>query len=139
GPADTSEDRCVAGDRQYLAGHVEDDLVGIPVGHHAAEAAAAGHAEAAGVVEDDQVDAARLGTLGAEAGTGAAADNGPPGGNLGAETLQTLLAGEQTHGSWSSRGSPSASGACGRPRNPADFSPAVPPPPRPPRVTNGLA
>ena len=52
-------------DRQHLAGHVHDDLVGVAVGHHAAEAAAAGHAEAAGVVDDDQVDAAGLGALGA--------------------------------------------------------------------------
>ena len=34
-------------DRQHLAGHVHDDLVGVAVGHHAAEAAAAGHAKPA--------------------------------------------------------------------------------------------
>jgi hypothetical protein len=35
----------VLDDRQDLAGHVHDDGVGIAVGHHAGEGAAAGHAE----------------------------------------------------------------------------------------------
>src|SRR5262249_12007042 len=95
--ADASEDRRAAGDRQYLAGHVEDNLVGVAVRHHAAETAAAGHAEPARVVDDDRVDPAGLGALGAEAGAGAAADDRPAGGNLGAKTLQALHAGEQAH------------------------------------------
>ena len=54
----------VADDRQHLAGHVHDDRVGVAVGHHAGQRPAAGHAEAARVVDDDQVDAAGLGALG---------------------------------------------------------------------------
>src|SRR5579884_1674640 len=53
--ADASEHRRVAHNRQYLAGHVQDNLVGIAVRHHAAEAAAAGHAETTRVVNDDQI------------------------------------------------------------------------------------
>ena len=65
-------------DGQDFAGHVHDDLVGVAVGHHAAQVAAARHAETAGVVNDDQVDAARLGAVGGDAGAGAAADDGLP-------------------------------------------------------------
>ena len=53
----------VADDRQHFAGHVHDNLVGIAVRHHAAEAAAPGHAEATGVVNDEQINAAGLGAL----------------------------------------------------------------------------
>ena len=63
GAADAREHRRVAHDRQHLARHVDDDGVGVAVGQEAGEAAAAGHAEAAGVVDDDQVDAAALGEL----------------------------------------------------------------------------
>ena len=62
-------------DRQHLARHVDDDGVGVAVGHQPGEAAAAGHAEAARVVDDDQVDAAALGELGRDAGPGAGADD----------------------------------------------------------------
>ena len=62
-------------DGQHLAGHVHDDRVGVAVGHQPGQRAAAGHAEAAGVVDDDQVDAAGLGALGREAGAGAGADD----------------------------------------------------------------
>ena len=62
-------------DRQHFAGHVDDDLVGVAIGHHAAEAAAARHAKPARVVDDDEIDAAGLGALGADAGAGAAADD----------------------------------------------------------------
>ena len=47
-------------DRNHLAGHVEHDGVGVAVGHHAGERAAAGHAEPARVVNHQQIDAARF-------------------------------------------------------------------------------
>ena len=50
-------------DRQHLAGHVHDDRVGVAVRHQTGERAAAGHPEAAGVVDDDEVGAAGLGAL----------------------------------------------------------------------------
>ena len=37
GAADAGEDRRLLDDRQHLAGHVHDDLVGVAVGHHAGE------------------------------------------------------------------------------------------------------
>ena len=45
---------------QHLAGHFLDDRVGIAVGHQARHRAPSGHAEPAGVVDDDQVDPAGL-------------------------------------------------------------------------------
>ena len=62
-------------DRQHLLRHVLDDRVGVAVGQQAGEAAAPGHPVAAGVVDDDQVDAAALGELGRDAGAGAGADD----------------------------------------------------------------
>ena len=64
GPADAGEDRRVAHDRQHLAGHLHDDRVGVAVRHQPGERAAPGHPVAAGVVDHDQVDAARLVALG---------------------------------------------------------------------------
>src|SRR5437660_1458117 len=61
-------------------------------------ATAAGHAETTRVVNDDQVDAAGLGALGADAGAGAAAYDRFAGRHLGTKTLQTLVAGEKAHG-----------------------------------------
>ena len=61
---------------KHLAGHLDDDAVGVAVGHQAGERAAPGHAVAPGVVDDDEVGAARLGALGGDAGAGAAADDG---------------------------------------------------------------
>ena len=93
GAANAGQDRRVLDDRQHLAGHVHDDLVGVAVGHHAAEAAAAGHAKPARVVDDDQVDAAGLGALGADAGAGPAADDRLAGRDLGTQTLQDIARG----------------------------------------------
>ena len=75
GAADAGQHRRVPHDRQHLARHVHDDRVGVAVGHHPRERSAAGHAVAARVVDDDQVDAARLGALGREAGARARADH----------------------------------------------------------------
>ena len=63
-------------DRQHLARHVDHDLVGVAVGEQAGERAAARHAVAAGVVNDDEVDAACLLAFRGQPGAGAAADDG---------------------------------------------------------------
>src|SRR5579884_1344269 len=96
-PTDAGQHWRVLHDRQDLTGHVHDDAIGIPIGHHAAQAAPAGHAEAAGVIDDDQVDTACLGTLGTDAGAGAAADDRLARGHLTAEPLKTLVAREKAH------------------------------------------
>src|SRR5205814_216650 len=83
--ADAGQDRRVVNNRQDFASHVHDDLVSVAVGHHATEAAAAGHTEPAGIVDDDQVNAAGFSTLGADARTGAAADDRLAGGDLSTE------------------------------------------------------
>src|SRR5439155_24031761 len=54
GAADAGEHGGVLDDRQYLAGHIHDNLIGVAIRHHAAEAAAAGHAKAPGDVDDDR-------------------------------------------------------------------------------------
>ena len=62
-------------DRQHLARHVDDDRVRVAVRQQPGERAAAAHPVAAGVVDDDQVGAARLGELRGEARAGAGADD----------------------------------------------------------------
>ena len=75
GAVDAGEHRRVLDHRQHLARHLLDDLVGVAVGEQARRRAAPGHAVAAGIVDDDQVDAAGLLALRREAGAGAAADD----------------------------------------------------------------
>ena len=75
GAVDAGEHRRVLDHRQHLLRHVDDDLVGVAVGEQARRRAAAGHAVAAGIVDDDEVDAAGLLALGGKAGAGAAADD----------------------------------------------------------------
>ena len=72
---DAGEHRRLLHDRQHLVGHLLDDLIGVAVGEEARRAAAPGHAIAAGVVDDEQVDAAGLFALGRQARAGAAADD----------------------------------------------------------------
>ena len=55
--------------------HLLDDLVGVAIGEQARRRAAPGHAVAAGIVDDDEVDAAGFLAFGREAGAGAAADD----------------------------------------------------------------
>ena len=62
-----------------------------PYGIRPDERAAAAHAEAARVVDDDQVGAAGLRQLRREAGAGAGADDRAAGGDLGAEPRECLL------------------------------------------------
>src|SRR5205807_1608779 len=101
--AHAGQHRGVFDDGKHLAGHVHDDLVGIAIGHHAAEAAAPGHAEAARIVNDDQVNAAGLGALGADARARATTDNRFARRHLIPQSLQTLFAREETHGYLSER------------------------------------
>src|SRR5690606_13237918 len=58
GAADACEDWRVLDDGNHLAGHVHHNGVGVAVRHHAAQRAAASHAKAAAVVDDQEVDAA---------------------------------------------------------------------------------
>jgi hypothetical protein len=46
--------------RQHLARHLHHDLIGVAIGEDAGERAPARHAVAAGIVDDDEVDAAFL-------------------------------------------------------------------------------
>ena len=92
GPADAREHRRVLDDGQDLAGHLHDDRVGVAVGHQPGQAPPAGHPEPARVVDDDQVDPARLGALGAQARPGAAADDRRARGDLPPERVENLAA-----------------------------------------------
>ena len=78
GAADAREHRRLPHDRQHLARHVDDDRVRVAVRHQPGERAAAAHAVAAAVVDDDQVGAAGLGELRREARAGAGADDRRP-------------------------------------------------------------
>ena len=62
-------------DRQHLARHLDHDRVGVAIGQQAGERAAAGHAIAAGIVDDDEIDAAGLLAFGGKARARAAADD----------------------------------------------------------------
>src|SRR6185436_11100206 len=61
GAAHSREHGSMTDNPQDLARHFHRDRVGIAIGHHARQGATAGHAEAAGVVDHNQVDAAGLG------------------------------------------------------------------------------
>ena len=104
GAVDAGEHRRVLDHRQHLVRHLADDLVGVAVGEQAGERAAPGHAVAARVVDDDEVDAAGLLALGRQARAGAAADQRPAGGDLGAEALEQRLSSDAGHGERSSVG-----------------------------------
>ena len=93
GPVDAGEDRCLLDDREHLVGHLLDDLVGVPVREETRGASAAGHPVAPRVVDDQQVDAARLLAHGGEPGAGAAADDRLAARDLLAESLQNALPG----------------------------------------------
>ena len=93
GAADAREHRRLAHDRQHLAGHVDDDRVRVAVGQQPGERAAARHPVAAGVVDDDQVAAARLGALGGQARARAGADDRLARLDLRAQPGERLVAG----------------------------------------------
>src|ERR1019366_2060214 len=71
-------------DRQHLGPHLLHDRVGVAVGHQAGQRTAPRHPVAPGVVDDDEVGAARLGHLGRDSGARTAADDG-----LARSTLRT--------------------------------------------------
>ncbi|MHC2653915.1 hypothetical protein ACVMHY_006494 [Bradyrhizobium barranii subsp. barranii] len=73
---DASEHWRFGHDGQYFAGHLQHDGVGVAISHQSCERAAAGHAIAAGIVDDDEIDATGFLALGRQAGAGAAADDG---------------------------------------------------------------
>ena len=75
GAVDAGEHRRALDDRQHLARHLDDDRVGVAIGQQPGERASAGHAVAAGIVDDDEVDAARFLAFGREARARAAADD----------------------------------------------------------------
>ena len=89
----------VLDDRQDLAGHVHDDGVRVAVGHEACRAAPARHAVAPGIVNDDEIDAAPLGELGGNTGSGAGAYDRFACRHLIAKALQALLVWNEWHGS----------------------------------------
>ena len=90
---DAGEDRRVFHDREDLVGHLLDDLIGIPVREEARRTSPAGHAVAARVVDDEQIDAARLFALRGEARACAAADDRFAARDLLAESFQNALPG----------------------------------------------
>ena len=75
GPVDAGKHRRLGDDGEHFASHLQHDRVGITIRHQAGERAAASHTVAAGVVDDDQVDAACLFAFGGQAGAGAAAND----------------------------------------------------------------
>ena len=88
GTVDAGEHRRPCDDREHFTGHLHDDGVGVAIGHHAGERAAPGHAIAAGIVDDDQVDAAGFLAFGGKASAGAAANDRFAFGGHGAKLLQ---------------------------------------------------
>ena len=80
---------------QAAHGRVHPVQTAIPGAH--GQRAAAGHAVAAGVVDDHEVGAAGLGHLGRDAGAGAAADDRPAGLDLRPEAPGDLGAGDERH------------------------------------------
>ena len=76
GGVDAADDGDFFDDGQHLVfADLHRDGVGVAVGHHAGRGAVASHAEAAGVVDDDQVGAAAFDELGADARAGAGGDD----------------------------------------------------------------
>ena len=106
GAVDAGENRRVLDDRQHFLRHVPHDLVGVAVGEHASERASPRHAVAAGIVDDDEVDAARLLAFGGKARSRAAADNGPARLFHRLELSQNRLALESRHQALLSRRGP---------------------------------
>ena len=72
GAVDPGQHGRVAHHRQHLARHLDDDLIGIAIGEHPRQRSAPRHSVAARIVDDDEVDPARLLAFGGEAGAGAA-------------------------------------------------------------------
>ncbi|MGY4331716.1 hypothetical protein ACVWWG_006133 [Bradyrhizobium sp. LB7.2] len=84
-------------DGQHFAGHFQHDGVGVAVSHQSRERAAAGHAVATGIVDDDEVDTAGLLAFGRQAGACAAADDGLAAPGHVAESFQQCCAFKPGH------------------------------------------
>ena len=70
GSAHAGENRNVPHNRKHLAGHFDDDLVGVTVRHEPGQGSATGHAKAARIVDHNQVRATGLSALRRDAGPG---------------------------------------------------------------------
>jgi len=97
GAVDAGEHRRVLDDRQHLRGHLDHDGVRVAVGKQAGQRAAACHAVAPRVVDDQQVGAARLGAFRRDARARAAADDGLPCSALGSQSLQRFFTRDECH------------------------------------------
>ena len=87
-----------ADDRKNLPCHLHDDLVGVAVGEQSGRRAPSCHPIAAGVVDDDQIDAARFLAFGRKPGSGPAADNGNTLFDHGAKLLHDRSSLDARHG-----------------------------------------
>ena len=87
-PTDPGKHRRFADDGQDFLRHLHDDAVRIPVGHHPRKRPATRHPKPTRVVDDNEIDAAGLLTLGRQTRTRPAADNRCTGGNLFAKPAQ---------------------------------------------------
>ena len=87
GAVHAGEHRRALHHRQHFGRHLHHDRIGVAIGHQAGERAAPGHAVAAGIVDDDEVDAAGLLALRRQPGAGAAADDRLAARDHGAEFL----------------------------------------------------
>ena len=93
GAVDAGEHRRPLDHGEDLVGHLLHDLVRVAIGEQTRGAAAAGHPVAAGVVDDQEVDAPGLLALRREARAGSAADDGLAACDLLAKPLQDALPG----------------------------------------------
>ena len=98
GAADAGENRGVLHDGQHLGAHLDDDLIRVAVGKQTRERAATGHAETAGVVDDEDVGAAGLSRLRRDARAGADAEQDVALGEGLTETIEDFRAGQFKHG-----------------------------------------
>ena len=114
GAVHAREHRRFLDNRQHFARHLDDDVVGVAIGEQARERAAAGHAVAAGIVDDDEIDAAGLLALGRKAGAGAAADDRLALRDHRAEFFEDRLSLDARHGYLAARRAPLAPDAISR-------------------------
>ena len=98
GPADTGQHGRLGRDRQDFTRHVHHDGVRIAVGHHPSQRTSPPHAEAARVVDHNQVDPPRLLQLGGQPRPRPASNNRLTSGHLGSQSGEDVFALEQAHG-----------------------------------------
>ncbi len=76
GSTNASQHRNLANDGQYFARHLQDDGIGVAVGHEAGQGSSPGHTVAARIVNDDEVGACGFGALGGDSSSRAGAQDG---------------------------------------------------------------